>query len=68
MGVTTLGIDVGKNTFHLVGLDQHGKLTLRKKATRATSWSFWRTFPPAGSAGSVRQRAVLGAALARTWA
>jgi len=27
--VTTIGIDIGKNTFHLVGLDQRGAIVLR---------------------------------------
>jgi transposase len=45
MEVTTLGIDVGKNSFHLVGLDQHGKLVLRKKATRANLVEFLANFP-----------------------
>jgi hypothetical protein len=25
MDVRTIGIDLGKRTFHLIGLDQHGK-------------------------------------------
>ena len=31
---TTIGIDIGKNTFHLVGLDQRGAIVLQQKVTR----------------------------------
>jgi hypothetical protein len=29
--VATIGIDIGKNTFHLVGLDRNGAIVLRQK-------------------------------------
>src|SRR5437899_4467446 len=32
--VATIGIDLGKNTFHLVGLDQRGAIILRQKVSR----------------------------------
>jgi Transposase len=32
--VATLGIDIGKNTFHLVGLDQRGAIVLQLKSSR----------------------------------
>ena len=32
--VATLGIDVGKNVFHLIGLNQRGAIMLRQKLTR----------------------------------
>jgi hypothetical protein len=32
--ISTLGIDVGKNTFHLVGLDKRGVIVLQQKVTR----------------------------------
>ncbi len=32
--VTTIGIDIGKNTFHLVGLDERGAIVLRQKLSR----------------------------------
>lgn len=34
MELSSAGIDIGKNTFHLVGLDTHGKVVLRKKFSR----------------------------------
>jgi hypothetical protein len=32
--VTTIGIDIGKSTFHLVGLDQRGSIVLQLKTSR----------------------------------
>ncbi|MCI0622215.1 MAG: IS110 family transposase, partial [Acidobacteria bacterium] len=33
--VTTIGIDIGKNTFHLIGLDGGGTVVLRRKLSRS---------------------------------
>ncbi len=32
--MATIGIDIGKNTFHLVGLDERGAIILRQKLSR----------------------------------
>jgi hypothetical protein len=32
--VSAIGIDIGKNTFHLVGLDKRGAIALRQKLSR----------------------------------
>ena len=32
--VATIGIDIGKNTFHLIGLDRTGAIILRQKLSR----------------------------------
>ena len=32
--VTTIGIDLGKNSFHLIGMDKHGKILWRQKLAR----------------------------------
>jgi transposase len=32
--ISTIGIAVGKNTFHLVGLDKRGAIVLQQKVTR----------------------------------
>ncbi len=32
--VATLGIDIGKNSFHLIGMDTHGAIVLRQKLSR----------------------------------
>ena len=31
---TTIGINIGKNTFHLIGLDKKGAIVLRQKLSR----------------------------------
>lgn len=32
--VTTIGIDIGKNTFYLIGFDASGNIVLRQKLSR----------------------------------
>ncbi len=32
--VATIGIDIGKNTFHLIGLDKHGAIIMQTKLSR----------------------------------
>jgi transposase len=32
--ITTIGVDIGKNTFHLVGLDKRGAIVLQQKISR----------------------------------
>ena len=34
LSVATMGIDIGKNSFHVVGLDQRGAIVLRQKWSR----------------------------------
>ena len=35
--ISTIGINVGKNTFHLVGLDTRGAIVLQRKVTDISS-------------------------------
>jgi len=32
--ITVIGIDIGKNSFHVIGLDEHGAPALRQKWSR----------------------------------
>jgi len=32
--ISTIGIDLGKNAFHVIGMDEHGKIVLRMKISR----------------------------------
>src|ERR1700753_1234188 len=34
MGIRTIGIDLGKTVFHLIGLTSHGEVVVRKKCSR----------------------------------
>ncbi len=57
--ITTIGIDLGKNTFHLVGFDQRGVIILQQKVSRGqlergacraakrATWSGTEPFAPA---------------------
>jgi transposase len=40
MELFTLGIDLGKTTFHLVGMDQRGEVVLRKRFSRVQLLQF----------------------------
>jgi transposase len=33
--ITVIGIDIGKNSFHIVGLDERGGIVLRQKWSRS---------------------------------
>ena len=37
--IAVIGIDIGKNWFHLVGLDERGKIVLRQKWSRGQAES-----------------------------
>ena len=34
IGIAVIGIDIGKNSFHVVGLDRRGAIVLRQKWSR----------------------------------
>ncbi|MBQ0818780.1 transposase, partial [Microvirga sp. HBU67558] len=44
--IATLGIDLGKNSFHLVGQDQRGTVVLRIKLSRAQLTQRLANIPP----------------------
>ncbi len=46
MKITTLGIDLAKNVFHLCGVEAHGKVILRKRLSRKTLLGFVAKLPP----------------------
>jgi transposase len=46
VAISTIGIDIGKTTFHLVGLDKRGAIVLQQKVSR----SQLERRPAAGSA------------------
>ena len=48
--VTAIGIDIGKNTFHLVGLDERGAIVLRQKLSRGQVGVRLANIPPCRSA------------------
>ena len=46
MKVTTLGIDIAKTVFHLIGLDTRGHEVLNKKVTRSHLTKTIQNLPP----------------------
>src|SRR5438477_11278181 len=44
--VATIGIDIGKNTFHLIGLDKIGAIVLRQKLSRGQVDARLANMPP----------------------
>ena len=48
MHIASIGIDLGKTTFHLVALGEHNKVLLRKKFSRPQLAGLYRE--PAGLA------------------
>jgi hypothetical protein len=45
--VATLGIDIGKNSFHLIGLDARGTIVFARSSPADRLSSAWPTCPPA---------------------
>src|SRR5437660_11187260 len=44
--IATMGIDIGKNSFHVVGLDQRGAIVLRQKWSRGQIEARLANMPP----------------------
>ena len=46
LSVATMGIDIGKNSLHVVGLDQRGVIVLRQRWTRSQIGARLANMPP----------------------
>lgn len=46
MDIKTIGIDIGKNKFHLHGVNEKGKIVLRKEMTRQKLYEFMANLKP----------------------
>ncbi len=44
MDIHTMGVDLGKTVFHLVGLNERGDVVVRKKCSRAQLLQSQQTF------------------------
>ena len=44
--IATMGIDIGKNSFHVVGLDRRGAIVLRQKWSRGQVETRLANLPP----------------------
>jgi hypothetical protein len=45
--IAVIGIDIGKNSFHIVGLDERGTIVLRQKWSRGQVEARLANMPPA---------------------
>jgi transposase len=43
--LSVVGIDIAKRVFHVVGMDERGKIILRKRLSRGEVMSFMATLP-----------------------
>jgi transposase len=44
--IAMIGIDIGKNSFHVVGLDERGAIVLRQKWSRGQVETRFANMPP----------------------
>jgi hypothetical protein len=64
--LSVVGIDFAKQVFHLVGMDAHGTIVVRKRLYRAQVMAFIAQLPPhAHWHGSLWWGPLLGAPLSR---
>jgi len=49
MNIASIGIDLGKTTFHLVALGERSKVLIRKKFSRAQPLAIWHCKRDAGA-------------------
>jgi transposase len=58
--VAVIGVDIGKNSFHLVGQDRRGAIVLRQKWSRGQVEARLANLPPCASARSTKSLATHG--------
>jgi hypothetical protein len=58
--IAFIGIDIGKNSFHVIGLDEHGAIVLRQKWSRSQMEARFANMPPSliGMEASLQKRDV----------
>jgi hypothetical protein len=44
--IAVVGVDIGKNSFHVIGLDQRGAIVLRQKSSRGQVEARFANMPP----------------------
>ena len=60
--IAVIGIDIGKNSFHVVGHDERGAIVLRQKWSRGQIEARFANLPPC----LIGMEACVGAAMAQT--
>ncbi|WEX74801.1 hypothetical protein PYH37_000078 [Sinorhizobium numidicum] len=54
--LATIGIDIGKEVFHVVGFDPNGKIAFRRKIKRLALAEMFQKLPPCGCSSSAAWR------------
>lgn len=67
MKITTVGIDLAKNEFHVHGIDQHGKVGLKKQLKRGQMAPLFINLPPCLIGIEACRSAHTGRADCRRW-
>ena len=62
--IAVIGIDIGKNSFHIVGLDARGAIVLRQKWSRGQVEARFANMPPC----LIGMEACVGVVSCRPWA
>ena len=60
--LASIGIDIGKEVFHLVGFDTDGKIAFRRKIKRLALAEAFKTLPPASWAWRPASALILSVA------
>jgi transposase len=45
--IAVVGLDIGKRLFHIIGMDQAGRVVLRRRCSRSQLFAFFERLPPA---------------------
>ena len=46
-GIAVVGLDIGKRLFHVIGMDQTGRVVLRRRCSRSQLFALFERLPPA---------------------
>ena len=66
MQIRSIGIDLGKTTFHLIALGSHSRVVIRKSSPARNCWPHRQPALVIDRHGSLRGLALFGASAART--
>ena len=66
MQITTIGLDIAKNVFQVLGIDATEKVVVRKQLRRGQVIAFFRAVAPSCRHGSLRHVALSGARVRRS--
>ena len=68
MQITTVGLDLAKNVFQVHGVNEHGKIVMRKQLRRDQVAAFFANLPPCLIGWKRAAAHITGRASCRLWA